>query len=439
MKKTKARPLPGDYGRRYYLGVIAGAAALSVAGNVLAHAVDELDPAVVLFIHAIPPLIAVQMIHMVATIRTSFMGSIRRDPLTRPTARAWPPLPGVFQRVKRWFRSWSYGDLILATVLVTLTSVTLVVTLGVSAVSLATVGEMAGWEGRVSWALPLMLDLPALIATLGFIKARHRMGEDARAAAAEDQAHSGADDAATELSATGVEDARAERAQAAPSTPEPSARAVRAEAVRTPEPEARDFAEEFEQWVREEQAQSAPAVSEVAPERAHTGGAHRAQEPDQGFPFGARERSAHAVEALSLERTLDFDPVRAPEARTVEEESAPSAARAAAAESARVDDAQGARAAVVEPASEPEAGVAQPGARTESAPSVQGLAARVRAQLATSKPVELIADVLERKADGASYRAIDEETEVSATTARKWVGVAVDLDPGYAELVAAKS
>ncbi|MGP3707047.1 hypothetical protein [Gordonia paraffinivorans] len=201
MTKT-SRPLPGatgeqveDYGRRYYLGVIGGAAVLSVAGNVIAFGVEELPFKVALFIHAIPPVIAVLMIHMVATIRTSFMGSIRRDPLTRPTIRAWPPLPGVFQRVKRWFRSWSYGDLILATVLVTLTSVTLVVTLGVSAKSLATVGEMAGWKGLVSWSLPLMLDLPALIATLGFIKARHRMGEDARAAEAEDQVHSDADDA----------------------------------------------------------------------------------------------------------------------------------------------------------------------------------------------------------------------------------------------------
>ncbi|MDV6312099.1 hypothetical protein R3Q15_09410 [Gordonia amicalis] len=186
-----------DYGRRYYLGVIAGAAALSVVGNMLAFAVDELDPAVVLFIHAIPPLIAVLMIHMVATIRGSFMGSIRRDPTTRQTTRAWPPLEGYGARFRRWLRSWSYGDVVLATVLITLTTVALVVTLGVSAVSLAAVGEMAGWEGRVSWALPLMLDLPALIATVGFIKAGHRRSEDARAAAVEDEAHE-ADQAAVE-------------------------------------------------------------------------------------------------------------------------------------------------------------------------------------------------------------------------------------------------
>ena len=53
-----------------------------------------------------------------------------------------------------WLRSWNLVELALAVTLALLVGAVLVITLAVSFVSLAVVGEMAGWHGRVAWALP---------------------------------------------------------------------------------------------------------------------------------------------------------------------------------------------------------------------------------------------------------------------------------------------
>ncbi|WOC14309.1 helix-turn-helix domain-containing protein [Gordonia sp. MP11Mi] len=168
----KLDPGAEDYGYVYYFRVIAAAAGLSVIGNIAAYAVSDLPYGAVWAIHGLPPLIAVLMIHMFSTIRASFMGSIRRDPTTRP-ASPWTGLPW-----REKVRSWSFGDLALASALALLVTAVVAITLAVSFVSLAKVGAMAGWDGRASWALPLMLDLPAFAATIGFIKAGHRIAED---------------------------------------------------------------------------------------------------------------------------------------------------------------------------------------------------------------------------------------------------------------------
>ncbi len=166
-----------DFGYVYYFRIVAAAALLSVIGNITAYALDELPLGVIWVIHALPPLIAVLMLHTFATIRASFMGAVRRDPTTRPAA-PWAHLPRG-ERVAAWFRSWNFVELALAVTLALLVGAVLVITLAVSFVSLAVVGEMAGWHGRVAWALPLMLDLPAFAATIGFLKAGHRMSQEA--------------------------------------------------------------------------------------------------------------------------------------------------------------------------------------------------------------------------------------------------------------------
>ncbi len=168
-----------DFGYVYYFRIVAAAALLSVIGNITAYALDELPLGVIWAIHALPPLIAVLMLHTFATIRASFMGAVRRDPTTRPAA-PWAHLP-FGQRVAAWLRSWNLVELALAVTLAVLVGAVLVITLAVSFVSLAVVGEMAGWHGRVAWALPLMLDLPAFAATIGFLKAGHRMSQEASA------------------------------------------------------------------------------------------------------------------------------------------------------------------------------------------------------------------------------------------------------------------
>ena len=173
----KLDPSVDDYGYAYYFKILAAAALLSVAGNVAAYAVDALPQEVVWAIHGLPPLIAVLMIHTFSTIRASFMGSIRRDPADRP-ASPWAGLRG-----RARLRSWSFADLALALVLVGLVGAVVAITLAVSFVSLAKVGEMAGWEDRAAWALPLMIDLPAFAATIGFIKADNRITEQERATA----------------------------------------------------------------------------------------------------------------------------------------------------------------------------------------------------------------------------------------------------------------
>ncbi|OBA67776.1 DUF2637 domain-containing protein [Gordonia sp. 852002-10350_SCH5691597] len=168
------RLAPGreDYGYTYYFWVVFGAALLSVVGNVTAYAVDELPYWVVWIIHGLPPVIAVLMLHMFSSIRASFMGAIRRDPSIRPAS----PYSGLTRRER--LRSWSVADLALAFVLALLVGAVVAIALAVSFVSLAAVGEMAGWEGRIAWALPLMLDLPAFAATIGFIKSGHRIAAD---------------------------------------------------------------------------------------------------------------------------------------------------------------------------------------------------------------------------------------------------------------------
>lgn len=153
------------YGYRYYFGVLVAFVALSVAGNVAFFMVEEIPPIVVAAGHGAPPVVFALMVHLGLTLSTSFAGSVRRPGPRAPRERS---------HVDR-------ASLALVGVLVLSVAVVAGIALVVSFTGLEGLAVRMGW-GAYAWTLPVLLDVPAGVATIGVLMAMHAIKADALAA-----------------------------------------------------------------------------------------------------------------------------------------------------------------------------------------------------------------------------------------------------------------
>ncbi|GEE02420.1 hypothetical protein nbrc107696_28660 [Gordonia spumicola] len=153
------------YGYRYYFGVLVAFVALSVAGNVAFFMVEKIPPIVVAAGHGAPPVVFALMVHLGLTLSTSFAGSVRRPGPRAPRERS---------HVDR-------ASLALVGVLVLSVAVVAGIALVVSFTGLEGLAARMGW-GTYAWTLPVLLDVPAGVATIGVLMAMHAIKADALAA-----------------------------------------------------------------------------------------------------------------------------------------------------------------------------------------------------------------------------------------------------------------
>lgn len=155
---------PESYGYRYYFGVLVGFVALSVGGNVLHGTTSTVVPVVVAASHGAPPLIFALMVHLGTTLASSFAGAMRR--------------PGP--RPERGERHLDWASVAVVVSLVAAVTTVAVIALYVSFEGLTGLAVTLGW-GPYAWTLPVLLDVPAGVATLGVLLATHAMRSDERA------------------------------------------------------------------------------------------------------------------------------------------------------------------------------------------------------------------------------------------------------------------
>ncbi|WP_454165410.1 hypothetical protein [Gordonia iterans] len=158
----KLAPGQQAYGYRYYFGVLVAFVALSVAGNVAFFMVEEIPPSVVAAGHGAPPVVFALMVHLGLTLSTSFAGSVRRPGPRAPRERS---------HVDR-------ASLALVGVLVLSVAAVAGIALVVSFTGLEGLAVRMGW-GAYAWTLPVLLDVPAGVATIGVLMAMHAIKADA--------------------------------------------------------------------------------------------------------------------------------------------------------------------------------------------------------------------------------------------------------------------
>ncbi|WP_341268078.1 hypothetical protein [Gordonia malaquae] len=164
----KLAPGQQAYGYRYYFGVLVAFVALSVAGNMAYYMVPEIPTAVVALSHGAPPVVFALMVHLGLTLSTSFAGSVRRPGPRAPRERS---------HIDR-------ASLALVGVLVLSVAVVAGIALVVSFTGLEGLAGRMGW-GAYTWTLPVLLDVPAGIATIGVLMAMHAIKADALTATAD--------------------------------------------------------------------------------------------------------------------------------------------------------------------------------------------------------------------------------------------------------------
>ena len=152
------------YGYRYYFATLVGFATLSVAGNVLYGVAPTVPPWVVAVSHGAPPLVFALMVHLGAVMANSFGGAMRRP----------GPRPEHGERHVDW------SSVIVVVPLVLAVTAVAAIALYVSFEGLTGLAATMGW-GAYSWTLPLLLDIPAGVATLGVLLATHAMRSDEHA------------------------------------------------------------------------------------------------------------------------------------------------------------------------------------------------------------------------------------------------------------------
>lgn len=167
MKMVNPLSLDADvesYGYRYYFGVLVAFVALSVGGNVLHGVTTTVPPWVVATSHGVPPLIFALMVHLGTTLASSFAGAMRRP----------GPRPQHGERHLNW------SSLAVVASLVAAVATVAAIALWVSFQGLMGLAATMGWASY-AWTLPVLLDVPAGVATLGVLLATHAMRSDERA------------------------------------------------------------------------------------------------------------------------------------------------------------------------------------------------------------------------------------------------------------------
>lgn len=152
-----------SYGYRYYFGVLVAFVALSVGGNVLHGVTTTVPPWVVATSHGVPPLIFALMVHLGTTLASSFAGAMRRP----------GPRPQHGERHLNW------SSLAVVVSLVAAVATVAAIALWVSFQGLMGLAATMGWASY-AWTLPVLLDVPAGVATLGVLLATHAMRADER-------------------------------------------------------------------------------------------------------------------------------------------------------------------------------------------------------------------------------------------------------------------